>query len=126
MAEKEAVLLVGHGTGHPADSIYSMLFLALRKNCENVFLATLEGFPEVEDIIPKIQIFGAKRIWLLPFMLVAGGHAKNDIIGSSPDTCKSILERAGLLVEPVITALGDKPDIISMLLDHTHKAIEKI
>ena len=41
--EKEAVLLVGHGTGHPADSLYSLMAQVLKRDHLNVFLGTMEG-----------------------------------------------------------------------------------
>ncbi|MCK9441649.1 MAG: sirohydrochlorin cobaltochelatase, partial [Methanothrix sp.] len=46
--EKEAVLLVGHGTGHPADALYSLMSMVLKEEHKNVFLGTIEGFSGLE------------------------------------------------------------------------------
>ena len=43
--EKEAVLLVGHGTGHPADALYSLMAGVLKADHGNVFLGTWKAFP---------------------------------------------------------------------------------
>lgn len=124
--EKEAVLLAGHGTGHPADSLYSLMARVLEKDHRNVFLGTMEGFPGLFEMVAELKGSGARKVRLLPFLLVAGGHAVNDIAGAGPESWKSTLEREGFEVEVHLRGLGDMEGIVSILLEHTRSALLKM
>jgi sirohydrochlorin cobaltochelatase len=124
--EKEAVALVGHGTGHPADSLYTLLARVLEKDHRNVFLGTLEGFPGIEELILHLKGSGMKKVRLLPFLLVAGGHAGEDIAGNSPESWKSILEREGFDVEASLRGLGESEEMMAIFIEHTRRVLEKI
>jgi len=123
--EKEAVLLVGHGTGHPADSLYSLMARVLEKDHRNVFLGTLEGFPGLSEMVTELKGSRAKSVRLLPFLLVAGGHAENDIASAGPESWKSMLEREGFEVAVRLCGLGEMESIVSIFLEHTRSALVK-
>ena len=123
--EKEAVLLVGHGTGHPADSLYSLMARVLEKDHRNVFLGTLEGFPGLSEMVAELKVFRARKVKLLPFLLVAGGHAENDIASAGPESWKSMLEREGFEVAVRLCGLGETESIVSIFLEHTRSALVK-
>jgi sirohydrochlorin cobaltochelatase len=123
--EKEAVLLVGHGTGHPADSLYSLMARVLEKGHRNVFLGTLEGFPGLSEMVAELKVFRARKVKLLPFLLVAGGHAENDIASAGPESWKSMLEREGFEVAVRLCGLGETESIVSIFLEHTRSALVK-
>jgi sirohydrochlorin cobaltochelatase len=124
--ESEAVVLVGHGTGHPADSLYSLMAGIMRKDHRNVFLGTLDGFPGILDVISELKASGAKKVKLMPFLLVSGGHATNDLAGRSPDSWKSLLEQNGFEVDALNAPLGEQEEIISIFLEHTKNASKRI
>ena len=65
-----------------------------------------------------------QKVRLRPFLLVAGGHAENDIAGSAPDSWKSTLERVGFEVDISLPALGEMDGIVSLLQEHTRSALE--
>jgi sirohydrochlorin cobaltochelatase len=67
-----------------------------------------------------------RKVRLLPFLLVAGGHAVNDIAGAGPESWKSTLEREGFEVEVHLRGLGDMESIVSILLEHTRSALVKM
>ena len=74
--------LWGHGTDHHANSAYPTLeytFHALGYN--QVLVGTVESFPELKNVMAKLKIAEKKKVALMPFMLVAGDHAKNDMAG---------------------------------------------
>jgi len=121
--EKEAVLLVGHGTGHPADSLYSLMARVLENDHRNVFLGTLEGFPGLFEIVAELRGSGIKKVRLLPFLLVAGGHAEKDIAGAGPKSWKSALERGGFEVAVRLCGLGEMESIVSIFQEHTRSAM---
>ena len=122
-SKNEAVLLAGHGTGHPADAIYSQMARVLKQDYGQVLLGTIEGFPGLLEMIDELKASGAQKVRLRPFLLVAGGHAVNDIGGLGPDSWKSTLEREGFGVDVRLAALGDLDGIISILLEHTRSAL---
>ncbi|MCJ7445141.1 MAG: sirohydrochlorin cobaltochelatase [Methanotrichaceae archaeon] len=119
---KTAVVLVGHGTGHPADSLYSMLSSVLQNRYRNVFLGTLEGYPGIDELVPAIERSGVEEIKLIPLLLVAGGHAHEDIVGNRPGSWKSILEQKGFKNDGYLAGLGERKDILQIFLDHSRNA----
>jgi sirohydrochlorin cobaltochelatase len=126
--EEEAVLLVGHGTGHPADSLYSLMAQVLKRDHTNVFLGTLEGFPGQLELVAELKGIGpgTKKVRLLPFLLVAGGHAEKDIAGDDTASWKSTLTREGFKVETQLRGLGESHEIVSIFIEHTRIALEKV
>ena len=124
--EKEAVLLVGHGTGHPGDALYSLMAQVLKREHRNVFLGTIEGFSGLAELLPELKGSGVRVVRLLPFLLVAGGHAENDIFGQSHSSWKSALEREGYEVVVDWRGLCQSPEIVSLFLEHTGNALEKM
>ena len=124
--EKEAVLLVGHGTGHPADALYSLMAQVLEIEHKNVFLGTIEGFSGLAKLLPELKGSGVRVVRLLPFLLVAGGHAENDIFGQSPASWKSALEKEGYEIVVDLRGLGERAEIVSLFLEHTRNALEKM
>jgi sirohydrochlorin cobaltochelatase len=124
--ESEAIVLVGHGTGHPADSLYSLMAGILRKDLRNLFLGTLEGFPGISDVISELKASGAKKVKLMPFLLVWGGHATNDLAGRGPSSWKSLLEQNGFEVDVQLQAMGEQEEIVSIFVDHTKSALKRI
>jgi len=122
-AEDEAVVLVGHGTGHPADSLYSTMAQVLRKDHHNVFLGTLEGFQGAVELAAHLKASGARRVQLWPFLLVAGGHAVHEIAGDDPASWKSILEREGFEVQVHLQGIAENHEIVAIFLEHTRQAM---
>lgn len=121
-SEEEAVVLVGHGTGHPADSLYSLMAQVLQKDHRSVFLGTIEGFQGAHELAVRLKASGANRVQLWPFLLVAGGHAAHDIAGDDPASWKSILEREGFEVQVHLQGLAENEEIVAIFLEHTRRA----
>ena len=65
----------------------------------NVFVYSVEGRPNLEDVIPKLKAQGYKHVTLMPIMMVAGDHANNDMAGDEPDSHKMILKAEGFAVD---------------------------
>jgi len=123
--EKEAMLLVGHGTGHPADALYSLMAQVLKIEHKNVFLGTIEGFFGLAKLLPELKGCKARVVRLSPFLLLAGGHAENDIFGQNPESWKCTLERQGFEVVADQHGLGQRAEIVSLFLEHTRNALER-
>lgn len=125
-SQEEATLLVGHGTYTPATAQYAMLdYMLKEKGASNFFVGTIEGYPTFDAAEAQIKAQKLKKIKLMPFMFVAGDHAKNDIAGD----WKEELEKRGYVVEVQLEGLGQQPDVQQLFIDHArftakHKTID--
>jgi sirohydrochlorin cobaltochelatase len=116
---QEAVLLMGHGSAkHPSDAIYSAMNQVFMDLDPNVYVATVEGYPTIEDIIAKLEAKKIKKVTLMPLMAVAGDHALNDMAGNEPDSWKSQLSKKGIACEAVMKGTAEYPEIVEVWLDH--------
>ncbi|MCB2185251.1 MAG: sirohydrochlorin cobaltochelatase [Deltaproteobacteria bacterium] len=118
----EAVLYMGHGTPHAADMAYPALAYLLEHKDPLVYVATVEGYPALDDVLPLLKAKGVKKVWLLPFMTVAGDHAHNDMAGPEPDSWKSLLAAQGIEAVPVMKAISEIPAIVEIWAQHLQKA----
>jgi sirohydrochlorin cobaltochelatase len=122
--KKEGVVLMGHGTHHPANVYYAALAYHLQKLDPNVFVGTVEGWPEIDDIKADLKKRRIKRVYLMPFMSVAGDHARNDMAGPEQDSWKSILEQEGIQCLPVLKGTAEFQEFVDIWVDHLRAAFE--
>jgi sirohydrochlorin cobaltochelatase len=116
---QDAVLLMGHGNEHhPADAAYPAMNQVIQGIDENIYVGTVEGYPSLDDILPELAKKKIKKVYLMPFMAVAGDHARNDMAGNEPDSWKSILEKEGYTCEVIIKGTGEYPEVVDVWLDH--------
>ena len=119
LKEDEAFIFMGHGTHHDANSAYACLDYMLKtEGYENVFVGTVEGFPTLENIIPQLEKKNIRKVKLMPFMLVAGDHANNDMAGDEEDSWKMILKGEGYEVETILKGLGENEGIRDIYVEH--------
>ena len=118
-AKKHAhVVFVGHGTYAPANATYSQMEHLFQHLGGPLFhVATIEGYPTQETLLGDLKAARARKVTLVPFLLVAGDHATNDISGE----WKEALEAAGLEVEVVMEGLGQIPEIQARYMDHVRE-----
>lgn len=122
--EETAVVLVGHGTAHPADAAYSRMARVLQRDHRNAFLGTIDGFPGMAEALDEVRASGVRRVRLVPFLLVAGGHASKDIAGDGSKSWKSGFEEAGYEVDLNLLGMGENPRVVEVFLEHTRRAAE--
>jgi sirohydrochlorin cobaltochelatase len=123
----EAVVWMGHGSRHHAeDAVYGALATALRQHDPLTFLGTVEGRLTRDHVAADVRKSGARRAWLLPFMAVAGDHARNDLAGSAEGSWKSLLESEGLRCVPVLKGIAEYQAIADVWLDHLASAREAL
>lgn len=104
--ERHGVLLMGHGTHHHANACYVMLERLIRERRKDVWIANVEGYPELTDIMDEVKK-NCDSVTVTPFMLVAGDHARNDMAGDDEDSFKSLLESTGIQVKCMLVGLGE-------------------
>lgn len=125
LGPQDAVALMGHGGVSPANTAYAALQLKLEDaGLKNVFVFTVEGYPTVENLLAKLKKNKIKTVTLMPFMLVAGDHANNDMAGDEEDSFKSRLQKAGYQVKTYIHGLGENTGIQDIYAQHVKEAID--
>lgn len=123
--QEEALVFMGHGTTHYANSVYAALDYMLKDlGHPNFFMGTVESYPDLDTLIRQVARTNAKKVHLAPFMLVAGDHANRDMAGSEPDSWKSLFEAAGYEVECHLRGLGEYKAIQDIYLEHLRTAME--
>jgi len=125
MGKNEALVLMGHGTGHFANLVYpAMDYILKSSGMPNAFVATVEGYPEFTDVLEAVKAGGFASVTLVPLMLVAGEHAMNDMAGEEEESWKNRCIGAGLQVKCVLKGLGESPRIRKMYLRHLLDCME--
>lgn len=113
-SEKEAYLFVGHGTLDSSDSAYPCMDYIFKYLGYSYYVGTIEGFPSIDEIKEILAKDGIKKVTLIPFMIVAGEHAKNDIAND----WKEELESSGFDVNLNLTSLGAIKEIRDIFIEN--------
>jgi len=120
----EAVVLMGHGTHHPSNAFYAALMFQVQRKDPNVYIGCVEGYPEIDDIKAMLQEKNINRVYLMPFMSVAGDHARNDMAGDDEDSWKSILIKAGIQCVPILKGTAEYDNFVHIWIDHLNSALD--
>ena len=118
----DAVIWMGHGTAHPADTAYAAMNYFFQQRDANVHVGTVSGYLKLSKILPVLRKTAARKVYLLPLMAVAGDHARKDMAGTAPDSWVSVLSREGYTCVPVLQGLGEYPEIVAVWLDGLREA----
>lgn len=122
--EHSAVVFMGHGTPHFSNVVYpAMQTVFHMMGRKDVYVGTVEGWPEIDDICEKLQTESYIHVRTAPLMLVAGDHAVNDMAGDEEDSWKSILTRHGYQVECILQGLGVLPGVQEMYRQHLRELL---
>ncbi|WP_448820301.1 sirohydrochlorin cobaltochelatase [Cetobacterium sp.] len=113
LKEDEGVVMIGHGTEHPALSAYPMLAYIVRDLEKPIYIGTIAGYPGIENIVRELKRDNKKKVTLMPLMFVAGDHAKNDIAKE----WKEDLEKSGFEVEINLKGLGEIESIQNIFIE---------
>jgi len=123
--DEESIILFGHGTEHPSNAVYGMLQTVLvDEDYENVFVATVEGYPTVENVVKKLKKKGINKTKLVPLLLVAGDHVKNDMASDEDDSLKTRLQKEGIEVKLHMHGLGELDKFDGLYINRIYDSIE--
>jgi sirohydrochlorin cobaltochelatase len=122
--KNEAVVLMGHGTHHPSNAFYAALMFQVQLQDPSVFIGTVEGYPGLDTIAPLLKAKNIKTLWLMPFMSVAGDHAKNDMAGDEDDSWKSILTQKGFDCRVVLKGTAEFDAFVNLWISHLKGAMD--
>lgn len=124
-SSSEAIVLVGHGTYHPANVFYPALMFQLQLRDPNLYVGTVEGYPAIDLILEMLLDKGITKAYLMPFMSVAGSHVLNDIGGKQVDSWKSVLEAVGIEVVLSLKGTAEHEAYAAIWVNHLKAAREK-
>lgn len=124
LGEDAALVLMGHGTTHYANSIYAALDYKFKDmGYPHIFLGTVEAYPSMDSLLRLLSSYRPKKVVLAPFMIVAGDHATNDMAGDDPDSWMNRFQEAGYETVPVLKGLGEYEDVRRLFVSHVKDAI---
>ena len=129
--KKNAVVLVGHGSPDPKAQATNNSFAQLlhsRYPDGNVFFGLVEfEKPGKEEVLQEVRRSGATSVKIIPFLLVAGDHVQNDILGSGPESWKSeLLKMGNYQINGVRQGLGEQTEIVNIYLEHLAQAMKSL
>lgn len=123
----DAVLFMAHGQdAGRCDMVFAGMNAVMNSIDPLAFMASVEGYQRIENIIPILKEKGVARVWIMPFMVVAGEHARNDLAGDEPDSWASLLRKEGLTVFPVLRGMGEIPGIQDVFARHAAESHDDI
>lgn len=118
LSPDEAVVFMGHGTTHPIFGAYCTLEYTFKEQNVKAYVGTVEGYPTLEHVIMQLEQDHIKKVYLMPFMLVAGDHAINDMASEEEDSWKTLLIEKGFEVHIILKGLGENPSIQQLFVEH--------
>ncbi len=122
ITKKTAVVLVGHGTSTPANAIYSQMdYMFNAEGYPEINVSTIEGYPSYETTLAQLKADKIKNVTLIPFMFVAGDHARNDIDGE----WRERLRKEGFNTSTLIEGLGQIPEIQDLYIRHIKEGLKE-
>lgn len=123
--KNEAIVCMGHGTDHYTNTSYAALdYMFKSSGYHNIYMATVESYPSLGDILETLKENEYSKITLVPFMIVAGEHAKNDMAGDEEDSWNVILKNNGFEVACILEGMGENSDIRKIFIDHINAVID--
>lgn len=120
---KKVLVLMGHGTTHYANFMYAAMDYRFKDlGFPNIFVGTVEAWPTMETLLKQVREYEPGSIMLLPFMIVAGEHARKDMAGGDPQSWYSRFSKLGVPTESVLKGLGEYAGIRELLTAHIRAA----
>jgi sirohydrochlorin cobaltochelatase len=119
---EEAVIWVGHGTGHKGKTAYASLGEAVSALDPHTFVGVLSGTPDLPHILERLRGQGINRAWLMPLFSVLGKHAVEDVSGEGGSAWAAVLRRNGIICRSVLRGLGDYEGFAALWLHRLQEA----
>lgn len=109
-----AVMYVGHGNEYASTSAYSMLGQMISSQNPDIYIGTIEGWPDLETSVSQLKSKKYKRVTLIPLLLACGVHAHEDI----DEEWRPAIEELGLDVDVQFRGLGEDIEVRSLIKNH--------
>jgi sirohydrochlorin cobaltochelatase len=122
----EAIVLVGHGTHHPAVVAYPAMQYFCTAADARMYIGTIEGRPTRDEALAVLKKDKIAAACLVPLLAIAGDHAKNDIGGDEPDSWKNVFTAAGIKTRVQSAGLAQNPKVLAVWLAHLDAALAEL
>jgi len=119
-----ALVYMAHGNDYFSTGVFMELEHIMRQLYPDVaiYFAQESGFPDLELLVERLVADRVERALLVPFMTVAGDHARNDLAGDDEDSLKSMLAAAGIASEAQLVGLGEKREFARIYVENIRDA----
>ena len=111
--KNQLMLFVGHGNEYASTGAYTM-FGQMVQEKGDFMVGTIEGWPDLEASVAKINPKKFKKVKVIPLLMAAGVHVREDIDGE----WKPAIEEKGLQVEVSYHGLGESPAFREIIFNH--------
>ena len=123
----EAIVLMAHGHEHRrGDLVLRAVADHVQRRDPLAWMASVEGALGFDQVLRTLCARQIRRVWLQPFMVVAGEHARHDMLGEHDASWASRLKAAGMDVVGRMRGLGELPGIQNLFLSHASGAYDNI
>jgi sirohydrochlorin cobaltochelatase len=122
----DAVLVyMGHGNDIFPTSAYAEFQKAMNTMYPEVttLVGNVEGYPGLDEVTSFLKHMKVTQVFMKPFMVVAGDHARNDMAGDEDDAWKTIFEKMGVKVTCELKGLGENPAWAKLYAEHAVDAV---
>lgn len=119
----ERLVLMGHGASHHAFAAYACLDHMMTSRRLPMRVGAVESYPEIDLLVADLVAQGVRKVHLMPLMLVAGDHARNDMASDDDDAWKMRFIRAGIPAQAWLQGLGENPAVRALFVQHLHQAL---
>lgn len=114
------IVFMGHGARHPAGILYYNLAESFRNKDPRVFVGTMNGVNQLEELMPLLT---SERVYLLPLLANIGIHAVRDMGGAHEASWRSRINAQGHTCEVVLRGLAEMEHTSLFWLDNLAKAL---
>lgn len=119
----EALVLMGHGNNRgPGDLTLACVAMTLNSRDPLMYLASVEGGNSFARVLQALEQARVGKVCLMPFMMVAGDHARNDLAGPDEDSWASQIRTRGMQAETRLVGLGSLAGVQNVFLRHTRES----
>ncbi len=121
----EVIVFMGHGSPNQHNPAYGFLQDSFRQLGIPAIIGVVEDTdrPNYADMLARLKQSGARKVVLLPLMLVAGDHANNDLAGKEEDSWASMLGKEGFAVRYELNGMGRNIAIQNIYVLHALAAL---
>lgn len=119
-----ALVYMGHGNDHFSTGVYVEFTEVMRHIYPEMrtYMTMVEGFPSYDLLFRELARDQVRKVYLKPFMTVAGDHAKNDMAGAEDDSLESQLLAKGIEVEVGLHGLGENENFAAIFVANIRDA----
>lgn len=125
LQENERVVFMGHGASHHAFTAYAGIDHMFMDKKLPFMMGAVESYPEIETIVERLAVDNIKKVHLMPFMVVAGDHAINDMASDEEDSWNSQIKALGIQTQCHLVGLGENAQIRALFAQHLLNAVSE-